>query len=485
MKTIITITSLFILAISTQAQWTQIGADIDGEALGDFSGRAVSLNANGTIVAISAVQNDGNGMGSGHVRVFENESDNWVQIGQDIDGEYAGDESGYSLSLNSSGSVLAIGARSNDDAGYNAGHVRIYQNSGGTWTQLGDDIDGESIGDGSGESISLNYDGTVIAIGAELSDGNGDQSGQVRVFSYIDENWIQIGNTLIGEGSSERFGHSLCLNDDGTVLAVGAPGFSDEGTVYVYELSDDEWMQSGTKIVGNGSELSLNADGSILAVAQSTINSETGRVVMYEYNSDEWLQLGNELVGEAIGDLFGTSVDISADGTTIAAGAQFNDGNGENSGHVRVFKFLNGVWTQTGDDIDGENSGDQSGISVSLSADGSVIAVGAPWNAENGLNAGHVRIYENTTSINTGQIEQNNIVVFPNPTNDIINIEFGNKALTNITILNIQGKALYRLSKPQNNGNSIQITLADYNTGIYILKVETPITSFRTKVFKK
>ena len=67
---------------------------------------------------------------------------------------------------------------------------------------------------------------------------------------------------------------------------------------------------------------------------------------------------------------------MSADGSVVAIGAYLNDGGGTNSGHVRLYG--NGTWTQIGSDIDGEFSGDYSGWSVSLSSDGSVVAIGAP-----------------------------------------------------------------------------------------------------------
>lgn len=51
----------------------------------------------------------------------------WVQRGQDIDGEAASDQSGSSVSLSSDGSVVAIGANLNDGNGTNSGHVRVYQ----------------------------------------------------------------------------------------------------------------------------------------------------------------------------------------------------------------------------------------------------------------------------------------------------------------------------------------------------------------------
>ena len=52
-----------------------------------------------------------------------------------------------------------------------------------------------------------------------------------------------------------------------------------------------------------------------------------------------------------------------------------------------------GVYTLIGADIDGEAAVDQSGWSVSLSSDGTTVAIGAPYNDGNGSNSGHVRIY--------------------------------------------------------------------------------------------
>jgi len=72
-----------------------------------------------------------------------------------------------------------------------------------------------------------------------------------------------------------------------------------------------------------------------------------------------------------------------------------NDGNGSNAGHVRIYKNINGTWTQQGADIDGEAADDWSGRSVSLSSDGSTVAIGAKQNDGNGSLAGHVRIYKN------------------------------------------------------------------------------------------
>ena len=80
---------------------------------------------------------------------------------------------------------MAIGAIGNDANGENSGHVRVYQYDGSNWFQLGSDIDGETKEDGSGVSVSLSSDGSIVAIGAYLNDGNGNNSGHVRVYQYV------------------------------------------------------------------------------------------------------------------------------------------------------------------------------------------------------------------------------------------------------------------------------------------------------------
>lgn len=183
--TLITLLAGWILpANGLHAQeYTQLGMDIDGEAAGDYSGRCVSISSDGNVVAIGAPGNDGNGDGSGHVRVYVWDGSGWVQRGSDIDGEAASDQSGFSVSLSSDGSILAIGATLNGGSASNAGHVRVYAWDGSSWVQRGGDIDGEARLDNSGNSVALSSDGSVLAIGADINSGNGSAAGHVRVYN--------------------------------------------------------------------------------------------------------------------------------------------------------------------------------------------------------------------------------------------------------------------------------------------------------------
>ena len=87
------------LFVSLTMSQEQLGSDIDGEAAEDVSGYDVSLDSDGDRVAIGGYNNDGNGSGAGHVRIYSWDGSSWSQLGSDIDGEAAGDRFGISVSL--------------------------------------------------------------------------------------------------------------------------------------------------------------------------------------------------------------------------------------------------------------------------------------------------------------------------------------------------------------------------------------------------
>ena len=87
--------------IFSQAGFLKLGNNINGEAVGDESGISVGINSLGNRIAIGGYKNDGNGSNSGHVRIYEDIGGNWIQIGTDIDGETMSDKFGKSVDVNS------------------------------------------------------------------------------------------------------------------------------------------------------------------------------------------------------------------------------------------------------------------------------------------------------------------------------------------------------------------------------------------------
>jgi hypothetical protein len=101
-----------------------------------------------------------------------------------------------------------------------------------------------------------------------------------------------------------------------------------------------------------------------------------------------WIQLGSDLDGEAAGDLFGISIALSCDGLILAVGGH---SGGTDAGHARVYQYSNNAWAQLGSDLDGEAAGDLFGYAIALSCEGLTLAVGGYNNDGGGSNAGHAR----------------------------------------------------------------------------------------------
>ncbi|WP_299272221.1 T9SS type A sorting domain-containing protein [uncultured Psychroserpens sp.] len=330
----------------------QIGGDIDGEAEFDRSGDSVSLSSNGNFLAIGATRNDGNGSLSGHVRIYENQAGVWTQIGNDINGEVSGDLSGNSVSLSSNGLIVAIAAQSNNVNGSSSGHVKVYQYNGiDTWVQMGQNLNGEAQFDEFGSSVKISSNGQIIAIGGRGNDNNGNNSGHVKVYQYngIDA-WVQIGNDINGEASGDLSGSSISLSSDGTIVAIGAP----------------------------------------------SNNNFVGHVRVYQYDQvDTWVQVGNDIDGIASGDIFGSSVSLSSDGSRVAIGAPESNSVSIQSGQVSIYENQTNNWIQIGQNLNGASDFNFFGADISLALNGNVLAVGAPGNDINGnvLNTGSTSIY--------------------------------------------------------------------------------------------
>jgi hypothetical protein len=434
--------STTIPGIGDTFQITKRGQNILGEAAGDGSGRSVSISSDGTRMAIGGEFNTNNTNSySGHVRVFYDDDGTWTQVGGDIDGEAAHDKSGRrgSVSISSDGTRLAIGAYGNDGAANSAGHVRVYEDVSGTWTQMGPDIDGEAAGDMSGQSVSISSDGTRVAIGAPYNDAEPyaghpsgvSAAGHVRVYDWNGSLWTQVGTDIDGVAADDRTGSSVSLSSDGTRMAIGSPRQTDSSLrsqVRMYEWSNvgGDWAQLGQGIDCeapgdlSGYSLSMSSDGTRVAIGAinndgtDTGNSTSytlgkGQVRIFEYVSGTWTQVGSDIDGDAVGDQLGFSVSLSSDGTRVAIGApgqvyNYAGTGGGDTGYVRIYYESSGSWIQWGSDINGEASGDHSGYSLSMSSDGTRVVIGAPskFSATPQV-PGYVRVYSLSGTSNSDQ----------------------------------------------------------------------------------
>ena len=275
----------------------------------------------------------------------------------------------------------------------------------GSWSQLGEAFLGTNDNDGVGRSVSLSSDGRIVAFGVPGSDVGYTNSGQARVYEWKEGSWQQRGQFIDGTGEYNDAGWSVSLTPDGNTLAVGAryngDGYYNAGHVRVYgwDSISSTWQQRGMSINGEGTQdwsgwsVSMSMNGTVLAIGAPNNNGGTGHVRVHEFNGTQWVPKGQAIVGKYANEKSGESVSMSADGNILAIGAPSNSVNNANSGNVRVFQWnsLLVKWEQRGLDINGVDIEERVGISVSISSNGNTLAIGSPGSFST---SGHVSVYD-------------------------------------------------------------------------------------------
>ena len=224
----------------------------------------------------------------------------------------------------------------------------------------------------------------------------------------------KLGNDLGGD-ESKLFGSAVAISGDGTLVAVGSKGdYGYKGSVFVfqYDASALQWTQFGQRILGerggdfSGTSLSMSKDGSRLVVGapENGIRAAYyGHMRVYEYNSisGQWSQMGMDLDGEDKNDNAGTSVTISGDGSRVAMGAPRSDSTTTTEsdvGSVLIFSFDGSNWVASGNVIESEDRAYLGG-SIALSYNGTRVVVGGtaytpPTTGASLSNAGSVSVYD-------------------------------------------------------------------------------------------
>jgi uncharacterized protein YjbI with pentapeptide repeats len=219
--------------------------------------------------------------------------------------------------------------------------------------------------------------------------------------------WSQVGATIVGSGTYSYFGQSIAMSKDGTTIVVGAPQTTNptKGYVGVYKNISGTWTRLGSLIYGDsqsdhfGESVSISADGTVIAVGAPQHNGffavGSGYVKVYKFINSVWVQQGANITGGGFNFRNGQSVSISANGKIVAMGEIGYNLVASSSGRVRLFIYDEANttvapigWTQLGGDFYGPSSGSLFGLNVSLSSDGYTVAISAPQ--------------FNTTSIITG-----------------------------------------------------------------------------------
>ena len=313
----------------------------------------------------------------------------------------ANDQFGFSVALSTNGLVLAIGAPTWDGTYGDQGAVYIYDWSGSAWVQRGTvllagDADTD---DRFGSAVALSDDGTVLAVGSPRRNvaSYADQ-GAVYIYDWSGSAWVQRGGIITAAflSSSQRWGASVSLSGDGSVLAFGA-----ENTygVEVYDYSGS-WTRRGSIAASfGGGSVALDSSGDTIAIgapAKSTSFSNDGAAYIYDWSGSAWVLRGSQLLAPdpANQGRFGAGVALSDSASVLVVGAYNYAGvAADYRGCLYIYDYTGSAWVQRGDKLTSSDS-IVGFFNPALSGDASVLVVGGPTYDDTGTNQGAVYIYD-------------------------------------------------------------------------------------------
>jgi hypothetical protein len=476
------------------SSWQLMGQPIEGTNNGEAFGFSLALNKEGDYLAVGSPGSNVGGDQSGKVSVFkwESSTSSWTNVGGDLVGDGPNSRLGRSVDISGDGSRIAVSSFASDD---DKGRVELYDLylNGWVWTSGFQGENGDNLGVGV-NGISMTFDGQYLVAGAAkaivCTDENScNRSGEVYLYKYLANSTPlqptstpsitpsasfapssapsvsaaptgpspylyqvvdDISDFETNNTGDSQYGFAIDMSDDGNRLVVGAPKLvsnsttnTTDGGVFMYTLTEESswnliWSWTGNADEKLGNRLSLNADGSRLAlrrhnprlieiynisasgvpvlvanitqenrgdtvtlspdgkylsVSEEFLNQGRGSVTVYfdsQGDGSTWTNVfSSSLSGTNPQTRYGWATAFSNAGTFCVSAPNFN-GPGVKIGLVHVFNMSTWSLEET---FTGSQDLEQLGFSMALSSDANLLILGSPGSNGRGLLQGQVSTF--------------------------------------------------------------------------------------------
>ncbi len=430
----------YILVRNGSGGWDEIKKLVvpDGDA-DDLFGDAVAISGGTVIVGATRA------FGKGAAYIFsqnEGGANNWGVVKKLLASDGAGGDD-FGASVDISGDYAAVGAVNDDAPQVNRGSFYLYERNFGGANNWGERVRRSSSDGATNDNfgISVSIDGSTVLVGARYDDESGSNSG--AAFTFVRDfptanNWGQTQKLLASDlAAGDYFGSSVAISGNNLVV---------------------------------GSYLDDNAGG-----------NNAGAAYVFSF-SGSWTEVAKLIASDAtIADQFGISVDIDAG--TVIVGSQFDDDMGTNSGSAYIYTEGSG-WAEV-DKLLGSAVTTNDNFGRSVAVDGPYAGVGAfKDDLGSSLDQGSAYFYEdncplrpaNAVERSSNVIKNSSLRCFPNPSTDVINIEFTLEEEENVQVrvMNAMGQVVSTLLDGKVSGESrFQWEGAQFGNGMYFIRIES------------
>jgi hypothetical protein len=332
---------------------------------------------------------------------------------------------GWSVSMNSDGTKVIVGAFMDDEGASDTGAAYIFTYSGGSW-DVGTKIvaPDKAQDDRFGSSVAMSGNGTKVIVGAYMEDHNVaggvtlTSAGSAYIYTYDGSNW-DTGTKIVASdrAANDLFGRTVAINSDGTKVIVGASGDTGVGgeAAYIFTYNGSSWVQQQILVASDGAEddrfgfdVAMSGDGTKVIVGaylnHADSLSDAGAAYIYTYNGSSW-DTGTKIVApdKAQDDRYGFSVGMSSDGTRVIVGAFLeNAGALIDTGSAYIYTYDGSNWdtgTKISAPVGDRTANDYFGYSVAMNSDGKKVIVGAQLADPGGLSsAGFAHVFTRDTT---------------------------------------------------------------------------------------
>jgi hypothetical protein len=379
---------------------------------GDLFGESTATSTNGAVTVVGSPEHDS----SGAVYVFTGAGSAATQTAELTPSNPLADEQfGQTVAISGDGQTLVAAAPGAATAsGSDQGAAYVFTNTGGTWTQIAElTVPGTA---GLGTSLAISTDASTIVLGSPTSNND---NGEAFVFTKSGSTYVQTQEltastpaasaattALTRAGSPVAaakkpkpkptptptptpavpafLGDNTAISSDGSTIAFGEPNVG-ATVVFTKAAGASTWTQTA-QLNGGGDSVAVSSNGEIVAAGQAGINNLNGAVFVFT-ESDGTFTQASEVLPPAnntiAADAAGSNLGMSADGSVIAIGAPTaTPGSALEAGEVFVATETGaGTWALTGTDAEPNPVSDDDlgggDQSVAVVGNGSAIVAGA------------------------------------------------------------------------------------------------------------
>ena len=375
--------------------YSSLGSSYVNEADGEY-GFSVATNEDGTVIAAGVPGYDFSAeIDQGAVELHRYNGTTYSI--EDYVYHVAGatgdnDKQGYSVDLDSSGTVLAFGAP-NQAFG---GEIYVSRYDGTSpWQTPATDLQ-RAVTELSafyGIVTVISGDGNTIAASAPNQDnGLNSNGGIVYIWSWDGSSWTEQAQLFRNLSDSADFGeYGVGISEDGNTVAVGTRADDvdggDSGSVYIFTRSGTTWTEAyrisypGTPVDNQyfGYRVALSDDGNTV-VTNDLSNDEVHVFTRDNEAGTSWTHL-QTLTSSGTPYSYGDALSLSKDGKVLVVGDS-SEAVSPNTfvGVVYIYVKQGNTYTEhlriPNPEVQ-QNS--KFGYSVDISKDGSTLVVGAPY----------------------------------------------------------------------------------------------------------